>query len=145
MKSEKGFSLIEVAIAIALLGIIATAYLGALATGSKAISIADERATAESLARTEMEYVRQQEYSGAPWAYELPPGTPPDPPSWWDPGDPHTLPEGYDGYTVSVSAVPLHIIDGQLTDDGLQEITVVVKHLDKPDAIVTLENYRSLR
>jgi prepilin-type N-terminal cleavage/methylation domain-containing protein len=141
MKSEKGFSLIEVMLAIALMGVVAVAFLSALATGSKAIFIADERATAESLARTEMEYVRNQEYSAAPWAYELPlntPTNPPlDPPSWWDTHTP-TLPEGYDDYTVNVTTVPLRLID-----DGIHRIVVVVTHVD--DEIFILENYRSWR
>ena len=136
MKSEKGFSLIEVALSIALLGIIAAAFLGALATGSKALFIADERATAESLARTELEYVKNQEYKGAPWEYELP--SSPPPPAWlWESC---TLPDGYDGYTVNVSAEPLHD-----TDIGIQRITATVWHLEKPDAIIILEDYRSLR
>jgi len=138
MEREKGFSLIEVMIAVALLGVVAVAFLSALGTGSKAIFIADERATAESLARTEMEYVRNQDYSGAPWAYDLPSGTPPaDPPTWWASAN-HTLPAGYDGYTVDVTAVPLHA-----TDDGIQKIIVVITHHDKE--IFTLEGYRSLR
>ncbi len=149
MKQEKGFSLIEVALAIALLGIVAIAFLGALATGSKAIFLADERATAESLARTEMEYVMNQEYSAAPWAYELPLHTPsnppPDPPSWWVTNTP-ALPEGYDNYTVNVSTERLDPKgDGFDSDDGLQKIIVSVKHLGKPEAIVILVNYRSLR
>jgi prepilin-type N-terminal cleavage/methylation domain-containing protein len=136
MKSEKGFSLIEVGIAIALLGIVAIALLTALATGSKALFVADERATAESLARAELEYVRNQDYKGAPWDYELPSNPPP--PSWlWES---RTLPDGYDTYTVGVSAEPLHA-----SDAGIQRIIVTVWHLGKPDAIVTLENYRSLR
>jgi prepilin-type N-terminal cleavage/methylation domain-containing protein len=144
MEREKGFSLLEVMLAIALMGIVAVAFLGALATGSKAIFIADERATAESLARTEMEYVRNQDYSGAPWAYDLPSGTPPaDPPTWWDEDNPHTLPEGYNGYTVDVSAVPLHVIGGYPVDDGIQKIIVVITHQDKE--IFTLEGYRSAR
>jgi prepilin-type N-terminal cleavage/methylation domain-containing protein len=150
MKQEKGFSLIEVMLAIALMGVVAIAFLGALATGSKAIFIADERATAESLARTEMEYVRSQEYSAAPWAYELPSGTPPaDPPTWWDPGNPHALPEGYDGYTVNVSTERLDPKgDGFDSDDGLQKIIVVVYPYDAEDPddwVVKLVNYRSLR
>jgi len=152
MKSEKGFSLIEVAIAIVLLGIVAIAVLGALATSSRALFIADERAAAESLARTEMEYVRNQEYSGAPWTYELPlpPGWPSDSlPSWWDEDNPHTLPEGYDGYTINVSAVPIHEIGGHPIDDGIHKITVKVYHPydaeDPEDYVVKLENYRSVR
>jgi len=141
MKSEKGFSLIEVTIAIALLGIVAVAFLSAMGTASKAIFIADEQATAESLARSEMEYVRNQDYSVAPWAYELPLYTktnpPPDPPSWWDTHTP-TLPTGYDGYTVTVSAEPLYAAN------DIQKITLIVKHQDKPE-VVKLEGYRSMR
>jgi len=141
MEREKGFSLIEVMIAVALLGVVAVAFLSALGTGSKAIFIADERATAESLARTEMEYVRNQDYSGAPWAYDLPSGTPPaDPPTWWASAN-HTLPAGYDGYTVDVTAVPLHA-----TDDGIQKITVIVIHnYNNNKEVIKLEGYRSLR
>ena len=141
MKNEKGFTLIEVIVALALLGIISIAFLGALATASKAIVIADERATAESLARTEMEYVKSQDYSVAPWDYELP-STPPS----WDAT--HALPEGYDGYTVNVSAVLLHDTDGDGDiddddfDDGIQKITVTVKHLEELKEVLTLEDYK---
>jgi len=135
-----------------LLGIVGVAFLGSLATASRAIFHADERATAESLARTEMEYVRSQEYSGAPWDYELPSGTSLIRfPAWWDEDNPHTLPDGYDGYTVNVSTGPSHDTDGDGDideddiDDGIQKITVVVKHLEESEDIVTLVNYRSLR
>jgi prepilin-type N-terminal cleavage/methylation domain-containing protein len=150
MKSEKGFSLLEVIIAIALLGIVGVAFLGSLATASRAIFHADERATAESLARTEMEYIRNQEYSGAPWDYTLDytgassERDSTDQPSWWsdEAGNekPPFLSDNYQGYIVEVTVKPLHA-----TDDGIQEITVVVKHLDKPEDIVTLVGYRSLR
>jgi len=121
-EGERGFSLVETVIAIALLGIVAVAFLGALSTASRSIFIADERATAESLARTEMEYVRNQDYTTAPQAYE----------------------KVYDGYTVKVSVKPLH-----KTDDGIQKITVVVYHpydaAHPEDYVVKLEGYRSQR
>ena len=142
MKSEKGFSLIEVAIAMLLLGIVAVAILGSLATGSRALMLADERATAESLARTEMEYVRNQVYSGAPWDYTVTSSqrSSTDQPSWWDADNPPLLSSNFEGYTIDVSAVPLNG-----TDDGIQRTIVTVWHLEKPDAIITLEGYRSLR
>lgn len=61
---SRGFTLIEVTIAIALLGIIAVTILTALSTASVALIIADRRATAESLARSQMEYVKNQGYQG---------------------------------------------------------------------------------
>ena len=127
-KNEKGLTLIEVIIAVALLGIIVVAFFGALSTASKALFIADEQATAESLARTEMEYVKSVDYVTAPWSYQLP-STPP----WWDAS--HTLPAGYDNYTVNVSAAPL-----PGPDDGIQKITVTVSYLG--DMVLTLEDYK---
>jgi len=132
MKDEKGFSLMEVALAIALLGIVAVAYLGALAAGSRAIIMADERATAESLARTQMEYVRQQPYDA-----NLEPGHPIYP----------EIPNIPDGYEIDVGAVRLDPCgDGTTNDDGIQSITVVITHTIG-DKITTfsLEGYRAFR
>ena len=61
--NSRGFALVEVVIAIALLGMLGVAFLGGLSTASKAIFIADERATAESLARSQMEYIKSQSYN----------------------------------------------------------------------------------
>jgi prepilin-type N-terminal cleavage/methylation domain-containing protein len=128
MEREKGFSLMEVMVAIALMGIVAVAFLGALSTGSKAIFIADERATAESLARSQMEYVKNQDYidyskSGHAEYQKI---TPPS------------------GYAIELSVTLLDPKnDGATNDDGIQKITVIVKHQDK--VVVTLEGYRSAR
>ncbi|MEA2085767.1 MAG: type II secretion system protein, partial [Chloroflexota bacterium] len=54
---ESGVGLLETLVALALLGIIAASFLGGLATASRAAFTADEHATAESLARSQMEYV----------------------------------------------------------------------------------------
>ena len=123
MKSEKGFSLIEVMIAIAILGIIGVVFLGGLATASKAMFVSDERATAESLARSQMEYVKNQEQE-------------------YDYNDPQLLYEQADvvssthsGYFISVDADPLHD-----PDDGIQKITVTVKH--DGTTVITLEDYK---
>ena len=63
MKKEKGFTLIEVLVALLILAIIGTGFLMALTIASKAIIIADERTTAESLARSQMEHAKNQDYS----------------------------------------------------------------------------------
>jgi len=135
MKSEKGFSLLEVMIAMLVMGLIGAAFLGSVFTATKTVFITDERASAESLARSEMEYVKSLRYDEesqtvAPWAYELPTTPPP-----WD--ENHSLPEGYEGYIVSVRADPLDFVD-----NGIQKITVTVEHLDNPE-VIELESYRS--
>jgi len=64
--SSRGFSLIEVSIAIVLIGVIVVAILGSLSYASTVLIITDRQATAESLAKSQMEYVKNQEYKEAP-------------------------------------------------------------------------------
>ncbi len=125
MKNEKGFTLIEVMIAIALLGIIAVAFLGGLATASKALVIADERTTAESLARSQMEYVKNQDYDATN-----------NPPQY------SQLSSIPGGYTIAITAERLDPEgDDTGNDDGIQKITVTVGHLSKSDVII-LDGYK---
>jgi prepilin-type N-terminal cleavage/methylation domain-containing protein len=117
-KNEKGFSLIEVIIALALLGIIAVAFMSGLATASKAIYIADERATAENLARNQMEYVKEQTYADS---YSAP------------------IPDEYNdaGYSATIDTNELEV--------DLQEITVKIYHHDDAHAnppVITLVGYK---
>lgn len=146
MKSEKGFSLVEVMTAMLIMGIVFVAYLSALATASRVGSIADERAAMESLARTEMEYVRSQPYSGVPWEYTVtsleksrPPGQ--EKPDWWDDDHPPLLDSSYAGYSVSVSAEGL--MDPGI-DNEIQKLTVTVTH-QGGSRTITLMDYRSMR
>ena len=131
LRNEKGFTLVEVIIALAVLSIIGVAILGSLSGASKALFVADERVTAESLARSQMEYIKSANYTVAPWTYELPAISPP-----WDAS--YTLPNGYDDYSANVTAEPLHAMD-----DGVQKITVTIRHHDKE--IITLNNYKVCR
>ncbi len=120
MKDERGFSLIETLIAIALLGIIGVAFLSGLSTASKVLFITDERETAKNLAESQMENVKDQVYE-----YD-------DPQSYEQPDTPST---DYPDYTISINADPLHP-----ADDGIQKITVVIKHHGKE--VITLEGYK---
>jgi len=143
-KNEKGFSLIEVVIALLLMGIIGVALLSGLATASKAIFIADERATAESLARSQMEYVKNQAYDTA---------------ADYDAGVPGsgevtyaeiTAPAGYTIWSVNRAGDTVEDIIGVPwdtennlpvdSDVGLQRIKLVIKHDVKE--VITLEDYK---
>jgi prepilin-type N-terminal cleavage/methylation domain-containing protein len=110
MKGEKGFSLIEVVIALGIMGIIAAAYLGSLANASKSLIVADERATAESLARSQMEWVKKLDYASS---YPAP-----------------TIPPDYvaTGYSATIASP-------EEFKPGLQRIKITVKHNGK--AIIT--------
>jgi len=145
MKGEKGFSLMEVALAIALLGVVAITYISALATGTRAVMIADERATAESLARAQIEYARSQEYVSAPWDYTVTSSDfdEPDKEGWWDDDPPPLLSGDYDTYTVIVSTEPL----SGTVDNGIQVITVTIRNTISGETkeIFALEGYRAQR
>jgi prepilin-type N-terminal cleavage/methylation domain-containing protein len=137
--SSRGFTLIEVVIAIALIGIIAVAVLSALSTASISLIIADKRATAESLARSQLEFVKNQDYI-----------------DYSESGH-----EDYDvicdvvecpeDYTVEVVAEPIDpdtyqpypYIEGEgrfQQDDGIQKITVIVSYDGKE--VITMEGYK---
>jgi prepilin-type N-terminal cleavage/methylation domain-containing protein len=142
-----GFTLIEVLIALALFAIIAIVFAGGLSTASRAVTIADIRTRAESLARTQMEYVKEQGYEKAP------------------DGGVHLyakisgIPEGYEicslnlttgvpaecAYTDSVIGWPWDSAGNTTaeSDDGLQKITLVIKHEERE--ILTLEGYKVYR
>jgi prepilin-type N-terminal cleavage/methylation domain-containing protein len=63
---SRGFTMVEVVIAMLLLGIIGVAVLTSLSYASTVLIITDRRATAESLAKTQMEDVKSQNYTSAP-------------------------------------------------------------------------------
>jgi type II secretory pathway pseudopilin PulG len=123
LRGQSGVSLLETLVAVAVLGMIVPAFLSGLATASEAAFTADEQTTAESLARSQMEWVKNTVY------VEDAPEYPPAPiPSVSD----------YVNYTVEIIAEPLHT-----PDEGIQKITVTVRHSGK--LIVQLESYKGQR
>ena len=140
--SSKGLTLIEVLVALTIFSIIAVTFLFGLATGYHALIIADERTTAESLTRSEQEYIKSTSYSDLTggFSYHLP-GTPPD----WDPD--HSLDSQYSDYSVNVTGVPIdpttHEPLGPGLDEGLQQITVEVYHEAK--LVLTTVGYKAKR
>jgi type II secretory pathway pseudopilin PulG len=119
-RTESGITLIETIVALALLAIIAVGILSALATTSKSTVINDEQNTAQSLAQSQLEWVKTAAYAYGASTYT-----------------PDTLPSSgeYDDYTVNIAATPLHT-----PDDGIQKITVTVAHGDKE--VARLEGYK---
>ena len=117
---ESGATLIETLVALAILGAVAVAFLSGLATTSKATIIADEQATAESLARSQMEWVKNASYVYG--ATEYPPAL---------------VPSGkdYANYSATIAAEALNN-----PDDGIQRIAVTIKHLDQE--VIELKGYK---
>ena len=115
--NESGVTLLETLVALAILGLVAVALLSGLTTAARATIIADEQATAESLARSEIEYVKSQLY----------------------------IDYAETGHLEYESATPLdssYSIDPTITpiDVGIQKIVVTVKRNDDP--IIAVESYK---
>jgi prepilin-type N-terminal cleavage/methylation domain-containing protein len=115
IKSEKGISLIETIVALAILSIISLAFLSGLASTSSARAIAEERVDAKILAETHMEYIKKADYSST---YTL------------------TNPQGYDGYTANLTVENFY-------NDSIQKITITIFH--HSDDVFTLESYKVRR
>jgi prepilin-type N-terminal cleavage/methylation domain-containing protein len=139
---SRGFTLIEVLIALALFAIIAIVFAGGLSTASRAVITAGVRTRAESLARTQMESIKNERYSTPPTGgvgnytkIDLPPGS------------------GYSICSFNRTSPPANC--GSLvlgvpwdsatnttasTDNGLQKITLVIKYGDRE--VTRLEGYK---
>jgi type II secretory pathway pseudopilin PulG len=117
--SELGVTFIETIVALAILGLVAVVFLSGLATSSKATIIANERATAESLVRSEVEYVKNYTYQYDTSDYPVDPAL--------------SIPVGW--------TLPLPVVElVHATDDGLQKVTVTAEH--DGEAILSVAVYK---
>ena len=140
--SQKGQTLVEVLIAIVILGMVAVPFLTALSVSSRAIMVTDDKAAAESLVRAELEYVKNSPYNFTGFSYRLP-GTPPP----WDPNR-TALDSCYATYSVNVTGVPINSTTGEAlpdpkNDQHIQKITVVVYHQNT--SVLTMSTYKTDR
>ncbi len=118
---EWGMSLIEVLVALGILAMVSVIFLVGMQTSSRAVIVMQEHVTADSLAKSEMEYIKSAPYhtDNNTWEYTLP-SSPPA----WDPT--HALLTEYAGYSVNVKG---ERPDAQhWYDDGIQKITITVTH-----------------
>ena len=131
--SQKGFLLIEILVGLALMGIIAVGFTNGLSTTFKGVTVSQERVTAESLAKSQIEYIKAQNYI---------------PVAEYGIGDP---PKFYEliqispdlvaaGYTVEIN--PPELAPGTIPSDviELQSVTVAVKR--NGEGKMSIEVYR---
>ena len=77
LRSEGGFALTESLIAVAILGMTLVVFIAGLSTGLLATGQADRLSTAHELARSQMEYTKNDTFQVAPFTYATvtPPAT----------------------------------------------------------------------
>lgn len=106
--NERGVSLIETVIALAIIGLVAVLFLSGVGVVSRTSGITDQKSTADSLEASQMEWVRSVPYVYGATQYAT-----------------AAMPTGkdYAYYTVTISAASL-----RTPDDGIQKITVTTKY-----------------
>jgi type II secretory pathway pseudopilin PulG len=115
---EAGTSLVEALVAIAILGVSATAFLLALSTGSIATRSQDEEAMAQGLVRTQIEAIKAAAYDATGASYAI-----------------ISTPSEY-GISLSTSS-------SLYGSSAIQKVTVAVSHAGT--AVLTLEGYKADR
>jgi prepilin-type N-terminal cleavage/methylation domain-containing protein len=116
LKVERGFTLIEILLSLALLGILAIVFLATFSSGSKVLILTDEQETAKNVAESQMEYVQKQ-----PFATDYSP-----------------VPVGvdYPGYSANITTANITSRDG-----NIQRITVII--LRHGEEITRLDGFKT--
>ncbi len=115
VREERGLGLVETLVAVGILGVAIVAFVAGLSTGSIAVRQAEGQVVAESLARSQLEYIKAQPYN--PEAMTYPPVEAPN------------------NYSISVE---VGSIPGGSAD--IQRITVAI--LRSGESILTVEDYK---
>jgi len=124
---QSGFSLIETLVGVAIFAAIGVTLMSGLATGFKSLAISQERTYAESLARSQVEHIRSQDYisvgnyptSGPYEVVDIPT---------------HLIGAGY---TIEVST-PVLVEAAGVSGYELQGITITIKRDGNAELTITI-------
>ena len=130
--TERGMTLIEILVAMGILAAVAVVFLAGMATSSKAVMISQKSVAIDSLAKSQMESIKSQDYINT---------------DEYDPNDPNkrysliTISPDLvaQGYAIAIST-PQDVISPPVADsENIQRITVTVTHDEK---VFTLVGYK---
>lgn len=114
-EDEKGLTLVESLITVAIVGVALVAFAVALSTGSLAVWESDQEVTVQSLARTQMEYIKGYPYDSGATTYPTVDAT--------------------DNYSVSVAVTSVPD-----TDSNIQKVTANISR--EGQVLLTVEDYK---
>ena len=123
VRDEKGFTLIEVLISIALSAVIVSGVLITIGTASKMLVRTKNQETAKDIASMEMEWIRSQPYAAS---YNLP-----------------NLPAIYNNFTLNAANITPFVINAIKLHDTEHEVEIDVYVKGSTTPIYTLVDYRA--
>jgi type II secretory pathway pseudopilin PulG len=119
LKDETGLTLAESLITIAVIGVALVAFVVAMSTGALAVNESDQEVTAQSLARTQMEYIKGYPYDPVATTYPAINTT--------------------DNYSISIAVTSVPDAD----DDNIQKVTATISR--DAQALLIIEDYKVKR
>jgi prepilin-type N-terminal cleavage/methylation domain-containing protein len=123
LNGQRGLTLIETLIALAILAAVAVVFLVGMTTSTRGVIVTQEQVSGEGLAKSQMESIKQQDYRVDQLYTKL---------------DQAQIPTGYD---IGIMVQPMNPRgDTTHNDDGLQRITITITHGGK--TVFTLEGYK---
>jgi prepilin-type N-terminal cleavage/methylation domain-containing protein len=122
IKSEKGISLIEVLVALTIIGIVGVGYLSAMTASSRASISIDDMDTGRTIAQSQMEYIKEQAFQSS-GTYQAN----------------STLMDEYPGYSVTIPQAAAAV----QRDAFIQKIVIIVSHGGKE--VARLEDFKVKR
>lgn len=132
-KQEKGISLVETIVGLAIISIVSVAFMTGLATNFKGKTVQDKGAFGEAIAISQMEYVKTQPFSTNEWSYTVSTTnrSSTQQPSWWNDDNPPLLEGDYSRYYAVLIAEDFDADGDSLLevpgdDDSVREITITV-------------------
>jgi prepilin-type N-terminal cleavage/methylation domain-containing protein len=120
MKNQRGFTLLDVLVSLAIFSILSGGFLSALIDSTKAVISVDQRDSGRALAQSQMEYIKEQDFASSYSAND-------------------SILSGYPGYEIDsiVVATPTE------RDALIQEITINVSQ--NGILVTSLEDFKVKR
>lgn len=115
LRDEKGLTMVESVVTIAIVGVAVVAFAVALSTGSLAVNESDQEVMVQSLARTQLEYIKGYPYDPEATTYPTVNTT--------------------DNYSISVAVTSIPD-----TDANIQKITANISR--EGQVLLTVEDYK---
>lgn len=122
--NQRGLTLIETLVAVAILGAVGCVFFSALISSTHAAALAQEKSRAKSIAETQLEFVSRQDYQSfdlttVAYAKAVCP----------------------DAWVADISAERVDIDGNPSNDDGIQKITATVYH--HGELVLTTSGYKA--